>query len=226
MDEIEKAVAQDSGNSTKTELIGILLSWFADREADGILLLGVPGSGKSEGVKALTNEFSIPVISCNVSAMQDQFVGNSQKNLRRALSTIDAMSNGRPCVFATCNKLDSLSTELRRRFKLGIFFFDLPTAEEREQIWKLYLAKYGVSGDLPSAEGWTGAEIKQCCQSAYRLNISLAESARYIVPVCKSGADVIKQLRLQSSGKFLSATESGIYRFEESAISSGRKFRE
>lgn len=231
MDEIEKAVAQDAGNSTKTELIGILLSWFADREADGLLMLGVPGAGKSQGVKALANEFGVPVISANVAAMQDQFVGNSNKNLRKALATIDAMSNGKPCVFATCNRLDSLSPELRRRFTLGTFFFDLPTQQERNSIWDIYLAKYNIptpskSGPLPDDNGWTGAEIKECCRKAYRLNLTLAESARYIVPVAKSSADSIKALRLQASGKFLSATEAGIYRYEETAQATGRKFRE
>jgi hypothetical protein len=227
MDEIEKAVAQDSGNSTKTELIGILLSWFADREADGLLMLGVPGAGKSQAVKAIANEFSVPVISANVAAMQDQFVGNSNKNLRKALATIDAMSNGKPCVFATCNRLDSLSPELRRRFTLGTFFFDLPTKEERSAIWDIYLAKYGPTrGPMPSDDGWTGAEIKECCRKAYRLNITLAESAKYIVPVSKSSAETIKALRLQASGKFLSATDAGVYRYEEQAVATGRKFRE
>jgi hypothetical protein len=227
MDEIEKAVAQDSGNSTKTELIGILLSWFADREADGLLMLGVPGAGKSQAVKAIANEFSVPVISANVAAMQDQFVGNSNKNLRKALATIDAMSNGKPCVFATCNRLDSLSPELRRRFTLGTFFFDLPTKEERSAIWDIYLAKYGPTrGPMPSDDGWTGAEIKECCRKAYRLNITLAESEKYIVPVSKSSAETIKALRLQASGKFLSATDAGVYRYEEQAVATGRKFRE
>ncbi len=226
MDEIEKAVAQDAGNSTKTELIGILLSWFADREADGLLMLGVPGAGKSQGVKALANEFAVPVISANVAAMQDQFVGNSNKNLRKALATIDAMSNGKPCVFATCNRLDSLSPELRRRFTLGTFFFDLPTASERETIWKIYRQKYSVTGDLPEDNGWTGAEIKECCRKAWRLNLTLAESAKYIVPVSKSSAETIKALRLQASGKFLSATDAGVYRYEEQAVATGRKIRE
>jgi hypothetical protein len=228
MDEIEKAVAQDAGNSTKTELIGILLSWFQDREADGLILLGVPGAGKSQAVKAVANEFAVPVISANVAAMQDQFVGNSNKNLRKALATIDAMSNGKPCVFATCNRLDSLSPELRRRFTLGTFFFDLPTLEEREKIWAIYAQKYCVdtAGGRPDDNGWTGAEIKECCKKAYRLNLTLAESAKYIVPVSKSSAETIKALRLQASGKFLSATDAGIYRYEEQAIATGRKIRE
>ena len=35
---------------------------------------------------------------------------------------------------------------------LGTYFFDLLTAEEQEQIWKICQAKYGVSGE-PS-DGW------------------------------------------------------------------------
>ena len=61
------------------------------------------------------------------------------------------------------------ATELRRRFTLGTFFFDLPDAEERESIWKIYREKWALSGDQPEDEGWTGAEIKECCRKAWRL---------------------------------------------------------
>ena len=234
MDEIEKAVAQDSGNSTKTELIGLLLSWFQDKDVDGELLNGVPGAGKTAGVKCLGNEFNVPVILFNLASMQNQFVGNSQKRLITALDRIDAMCSGRPIVYATCNKLESLSPELRSRFKLGTFFFDLPNETERAAIWGIYIQQYKLATaetweqiTVPNSEGWTGREIRECCHKAYRLNISLVDAARYVVPVAKSAADSIKQLRLQASGKFLSATEPGIYRFEDSAtVASGRKFRE
>jgi hypothetical protein len=39
---------------------------------------------------------------------------------------------------------------------LGTFFFDLPTDEERETIWGIYLKKHGVSGGQPNDKGWTG----------------------------------------------------------------------
>lgn len=231
MDEIDKAVSQDSGNSTKTELIGLLLSWFQDRDVDGELLNGVPGAGKTAGVKCIGNEFNVPVILFNLVSMQNQFVGNSQKRLITALDRIDAMCNGKPIVYATCNKLESLSPELRSRFKLGTFFFDLPNETERAAIWDIYLQQYfpkrKTELTIPNAEGWTGREIRECCYKAYRLNISLIDSARYSVPVSRSSAESIKALRLQASGKFLSATETGIYRYEETATApSGRKFRE
>ena len=84
-----------------------------------------------------------------------------------------------------------------------------------------------MSGELPDGDGWTGAEIKECCRKAYRLNLSLRESAEYIVPVSRSAADQIKSLRQQASGKFISASNPGVYQFQESTpvARSGRAFR-
>jgi SpoVK/Ycf46/Vps4 family AAA+-type ATPase len=98
---------------------------------------------------------------------------------------------------------------------LGTFFFDLPTAEERDAIWQIYLEKFGVTGDLPDDEGWTGAEIKECCRKAARLKISLRESANYIVPISRSAAEQIKSLRMQASGKFISASFPGVYQYDD-----------
>ena len=233
MDEIEKAVSQDSGNSTKTALIGLLLSWFQDRRVDGVLENGVPGAGKTAGVKSLGNEFGVPVILFNLASMENQFVGNSQKRLITALDRIDAMCGGKPCVFATCNKLESLSPELRSRFKLGTFFYDLPTETERASVWTIYLQKFFPEGDhvnfqLPDATGWTPREIEECCYKAWRFNIPLLDAAKCVIPVSRSSAESIRALRLQASGKFLSASDSGIYRFEETASvqATGRKFRD
>ena len=98
-----------------------------------------------------------------------------------------------------------------------------PTAEERETIWRIYLNKYSVSGELPDDDGWTGAEIKECCRKAYRLKMSLVEAARYIVPVSKSAAEQIKALRQQASGKFISASTPGVYQYEESSPAPRRR---
>jgi SpoVK/Ycf46/Vps4 family AAA+-type ATPase len=98
-------------------------------------------------------------------------------------------------------------------------FFDLPDSEERRTIWDIYLKKYGVSLEgmedeslaLPPNEGWTGAEIKQCCELAYRLDCSLVEASAYIVPVSKSAADQIENLRSQAQGRFVSASYPGVF---------------
>jgi SpoVK/Ycf46/Vps4 family AAA+-type ATPase len=152
--------------------------------------------------------------------MQDSLVGASGERLRAALQVVEAVSQGRSLWIATCNSIASLSPELRRRFTLGTFFFDLPTCEERDVIWKLYLDKYDVHSDIPEDEGWTGAEIKECCRKAARLNMQLREAAMYIVPVSRSASDQVKALRQQASGKFISASHEGVYECSETAGSS------
>ncbi len=209
IDEIEKAFAGTGTDlsGVKTEMTGTMLTWMQDHEADGTLYLGPPGSAKSATAKATGNTAGIPTIAFDLTAMESSLVGASGDRRRAALKVVEAVSQGRALFIATCNSITSLPPELRRRFTLGTFFFDLPTPEEREAIWAIYLAKYGVSGELPDDEGWTGAEIKECCRKAYRLKMSLTEAAHYIVPVSKSASDQIKSLRQQASGRFNSNWE-------------------
>jgi SpoVK/Ycf46/Vps4 family AAA+-type ATPase len=155
--------------------------------------------------------------------MESSLVGASTERLRTALQIIDAVSQGRMLFIATCNSIASFPPELRRRFTLGTFFFDLPTADERETIWRIYLKKYNVSGDLPNDEGWTGAEIKECCRKAHRLGMTLSESSRYIVPISRSAAEQIKALRQMASLKFISASSPGVYRYDEDTVTAGRR---
>jgi ABC-type transporter Mla MlaB component len=72
-------------------------------------------------------------------------------------------------VVATANSIDQLPPELLRRGRLDeTFFVDLPDAQEREEIWKIQLAKRGrdaANFDLAklsqASEGFSGAEIEQ-----------------------------------------------------------------
>ena len=175
VDEIEKAFA-GAGTDTsgvKTEMTGTMLSWMQDRSADGVIFIGPPGAAKSAVAKAAGATAGIPTVAFDLSAMQNSLVGGSGERLRAALQVVDAISQGRSLWIATCNSITSLPPELRRRFTLGTFFFDLPDAEERESIWKIYREKWALSGDQPEDEGWTGAEIKECCRKAWRLRLSL-----------------------------------------------------
>ena len=231
VDEIEKAFA-GAGTDTsgvKTEMTGTMLSWMQDRAADGVIFIGPPGAAKSAVAKAAGATAGIPTVAFDLSAMQNSLVGGSGERLRAALQVVDAISQGRSLWIATCNSITSLPPELRRRFTLGTFFFDLPDAEERESIWGIYREKWGRCGERPEDEGWTGAEIKECCRKAWRLKLSLEESASYIVPVSRSAADQIESLRRQASGRFLSASRAGVYTFEsgQPAIAPAKRaFRE
>jgi hypothetical protein len=61
----------------------------------GILLLGVPGSGKSCFARALGNETGRPTLLLDVGSLLGSLVGQSEANLRQALKIADAMA---PCV--------------------------------------------------------------------------------------------------------------------------------
>ena len=63
--------------------------------ARGILLLGVPGVGKSQFCKALGNETGRPTLHLDIGALYGSLVGATEANIRQALRTADAMS---PCV--------------------------------------------------------------------------------------------------------------------------------
>ncbi len=64
-------------------------------KARGILLLGVPGTGKSAFCKALGNETNRPAIILDVGALKGSLVGLTEERTRRALAQIDQMA---PCV--------------------------------------------------------------------------------------------------------------------------------
>jgi len=61
----------------------------------GVLLLGVPGSGKSAFAKALGNETGRPTLLLDIGALMGSLVGQSESNLRHALRIAEAMS---PCI--------------------------------------------------------------------------------------------------------------------------------
>ena len=66
------------------------------------------------------------------------------------------------------------------------------------------------------------AEIKECCRKAHQLGISLVQASRYSVPMARSAAEQIKALRQMVSGKFISASMPGVYRYEEETAAAGR----
>jgi hypothetical protein len=72
-----------------------LQSGRLDVKARGILLLGVPGTGKSAFAKALGNETGRPTLTLDVGSLMGSLVGQTEQNVRQALRIVDAMA---PCV--------------------------------------------------------------------------------------------------------------------------------
>lgn len=231
IDEIEKAMGGAKGDMSGVaqDQLGSLLSYMQDNASAGVIFIGPPGAAKSAIAKSAGNEAGIPTIQLDLGAMKGSLVGQSEHQLRAALKRITAVSNGKALFIATCNSIAELPPELRRRFTLGTFFFDLPSKEERLAIWKIWGERYGIpnekdeitAADLADLndEGWTGAEIRQCCDIAWRLEWPLGDAAAFVVPVSKSAGDMIRRLREQASGKFLSASYPGVFEADRKNVS-------
>jgi hypothetical protein len=218
IDEIDKHMSNFGAigtGDTTTEMVGTLLTDMEETEAEGSAFLGVAGAGKTLLAKAIANEWGVPLIFFDLAGMKASHVGQSGENIRNALKVVHAVSQDQVYYICTCNRFDSLPPEMRRRFRSGTFFFDLPTKPEKEAAWKIYQEKYKIEGPRPDDLGWTAAEIRNCCYNAHVLACPLVDAAKYIVPISVSSADKIKDLRRQADGNFISATYSGLYHAPE-----------
>jgi len=61
----------------------------------GILLVGLPGAGKSLSAKVTASVLDFPLIRLDIASLKGSLVGESEAKMRQALSLIDAVS---PCV--------------------------------------------------------------------------------------------------------------------------------
>lgn len=61
----------------------------------GILIIGMPGCGKSMIAKSIANKFGVSLLRLDISSLMGQYVGQSEENLRKALYTAEA---AHPCV--------------------------------------------------------------------------------------------------------------------------------
>ena len=61
----------------------------------GILLAGVQGCGKSLAAKAIARAWTMPLLKLDAGRLYDKYVGESERNLRRAIQLAEAMA---PCV--------------------------------------------------------------------------------------------------------------------------------
>lgn len=222
--------------------------------ARGVLLLGIPGTGKSAFARALGTETGRPTLLLDLGALYGSLVGSTEANVRQALKIADAMS---PAILfcdeldkalsgvggqgdsgvstrlfgtvlswlsdhtsdvffiGTCNDVSRLPPEFSRAERFdGLYFLDLPGTAEKEKIWQMYRAEYGVpeSQAQPDDTDWTGAEIKSCARLSALLDQPLTQAAHHVVPVAVTAAEQVERLRTWASGRCLSASGTGIYR--------------
>lgn len=222
LDEMEKALAGHSSDTSGVtqDYLGALLTEIEDTKAMGVAFLGHPGTGKSWLAQNAGNN-AIPVIRLDIGACKGSLVGESEANLRHALRVIRGLSAGKVLWIATMNAIANLPTALKRRFNFT-FFFDLPGEQERLALWSHYRKENAIDDkEIPQDEGWTGAEISKACMIAGQLGLSLKEASKYIVPIAIQDRAGIERLRKEADGRYLSASQAGVYRLAEQPATRG-----
>lgn len=188
---------------------------FGLQEPKGLLLLGVPGCGKSLTAKSIASFWNMPLLRLDIGKVYQGLVGSSEDNIRKAIATAEAVA---PCVLwideiekglsgvqssgstdggvtsrifstiltwmqektspvfvvATANNINLLPPELLRKGRFDeMFFVDLPSQQERENIFSIHLKKKGQDpSQYPmemlgkKTEGFNGAEIEECIKEA------------------------------------------------------------
>lgn len=61
----------------------------------GMMIVGMPGCGKSLAAKATAKLFKVPLVRLDVGRLLGKYIGESEENMRRALKLAEAIS---PCV--------------------------------------------------------------------------------------------------------------------------------
>ncbi|HEY9848888.1 MAG TPA: AAA family ATPase [Leptolyngbyaceae cyanobacterium] len=182
----------------------------------GMLILGVPGCGKSLIAKTTSRLWGLPLLRLDMGRVYDgSMVGRSEANLRNALKTAESISpvilfideldkafagsagsadsdggtssrifgsfltwmqekSSPVFVMATANRVERLPGEFLRKGRFDeIFFVDLPTPEERQEIFNIHIAKrhrelsrFDLDQLAKVSDGFSGAEIEQALVAA------------------------------------------------------------
>lgn len=247
--------------------LGELKSWldqrsnaFTERARDyglpqpkGMLILGVPGCGKSLIAKTTSRLWGLPLLRLDMGRVYDgSTVGKSEANLRNALKTAESVSpailfidemdkafggtgssdsdggtssrifgsfltwmqekTSPVFVMATANRVERLPSEFLRKGRFDeIFFVDLPSPEERSDIFRIHLQKrkrdierFDLDQLSKVAEGFSGAEIEQALVAAMYdafaqdrefTQLDIIAATRATLPLSKTMSEQVMALR-------------------------------
>jgi SpoVK/Ycf46/Vps4 family AAA+-type ATPase len=202
----------------------------------GALLGSLVGQSESNLRQALRTIDAMAPAICMVDELEKALSGvgsnrDSGVSTRIFGTLLTYLSDHESDVFfvATSNDISKLPPELARAERFdGVFFLDLPSPGERDQIWLLYRRQFGIpeSQARPDDSNWTGAEIRSCCRLAALLDVPLTQAALNVVPVAVTASESVEKLRSWASGRCLSASSPGIYRRDgEPAVRPGRRMQ-
>jgi hypothetical protein len=231
IDEMEKQLAGAGGEHSVGDSSGVsqdahqtALKEMEDRGYVGVINYGIHGCTKSWIARAVAAHYGVPLVEMDFGAMRHGIVGESEAAVRRAFKVLHALGGDGHGVYfiATVNSLVTLSGPLQRRFCDGVYFFDLPNDPvERVSIGaiqaKLWSRDgYTIEDDAAfwassETDGWSGANIRDCCRLAYRMRKPLREVAVRIVSTGKAKAELVRQLRADAHNRYFSAAKLGLY---------------
>jgi SpoVK/Ycf46/Vps4 family AAA+-type ATPase len=232
----------------------------------GILLLGIPGTGKSLTAKAIGNEWHFPLLRLDMGKIFGGFVGESERNIREALNIAEAIapsilwideiekgmsgvnSSGstdggttarvlgtfltwmqektKPVfVVATANNIAELPPELLRKGRVDeIFFVDLPTQSEREEILNIHLKKknrdpdrFNIEKLAKASKGFSGAELAEVVQEGLfqafdqqreLKDADLIEAIQKTFPLYKTMHETIDKMRKWAKSRAVAASSA------------------
>jgi SpoVK/Ycf46/Vps4 family AAA+-type ATPase len=220
----------------------------------GMLILGVPGCGKSLIAKTTARLWGLPLLRLDLGRVYDgSTVGKSEANLRGALKTAESISpailfideldkafagssgsadsdggtssrifgsfltwmqekTSPVFVMATANRVEKLPGEFLRKGRFDeIFFVDLPSVEEREDIFRIHLtkrqrdlARFDLEQLSRSCDGFSGAEIEQAiiaamyeafAQDREFTQLDIIASVKSTMPLSKTMTEQVSALR-------------------------------
>jgi hypothetical protein len=233
VDEIEKVLAGSSGavadsSGASQAVLGGMLSSMEDSKSEGLTAVGPPGGGKSLFATTIGAAAGVPTVQFSPGQVKGSLVGQTEQQVAQVFSVIEAMG-GRAYYVATSNGISTIPPELQRRFTDGTWMVDLPSQDERKALWAMYLAKFELSDEAPTAadsSGYSGADVRNVCRTAWRDEVPVAEVMAGYVPSSRSNRDGIEALRRQAHGAYRSASYAGAYRLpadESPATAKGRK---
>lgn len=231
----------------------------------GILLLGIPGTGKSLTAKAIGSEWRFPLLRLDMGKIFGGIVGESEQNIRGALSIAEAIapsilwideiekgmsgisSSGntdggttarvlgtfltwmqektKPVfVVATANNISQLPPELLRKGRVDeIFFVDLPTEKEREEIIKIHLKrknrkpeKFDIKQLAKISKGFSGAELEEAIKEAMfqaydkaedLITEDIKQAIEKTFPLAKTMSEVIENMRKWAKSRAVMASK-------------------
>jgi SpoVK/Ycf46/Vps4 family AAA+-type ATPase len=220
----------------------------------GMMILGVPGCGKSLIAKTTSRLWGLPLLRLDMGRVYDgSMVGRSEANLRNALKTAESISpailfideidkafagstgsadsdggtssrifgsfltwmqekTSPVFVMATANRVERLPGEFLRKGRFDeIFFVDLPSSDERKEIFRIHLSKrredisrFDLDQLVMVCDGFSGAEIEQALVAAMYeafaqdrefTQLDIIASIRATLPLSKTMHEQVTALR-------------------------------